>query len=94
LREEWALQVSRKGRKDRKEGFRVVVFLLAEQFQEFPKTTVLTLLVFIERNSLILPWRPLRPLRENIIFQSTYCKERGARSLLLIRCPITNFMFS
>jgi hypothetical protein len=90
LRKEWALQVSRK---DRKEGFRVVVFLLAEQFQEFPKTTVLTLLVFIERNSLILPWRPLRPLRENI-FQSTHCKERGARSLLLIRCPITNFMFS
>jgi hypothetical protein len=37
LREEWALQVSRKGRKDRKEGFRVVVFLLAEQFQEFQK---------------------------------------------------------
>jgi hypothetical protein len=28
--------------------------------------------------SLILPLRPLRPLRENIIFKSTHCKQRGA----------------
>jgi hypothetical protein len=32
----------------------------------------------IGRYSLILPWRPLRPLREIITFQSTYCKQRGA----------------
>jgi hypothetical protein len=33
---------------------------------------------FIGRYSLIPPWRPLRPLRENIIFESTHCKQRRA----------------
>jgi hypothetical protein len=32
------------------------------------------LLRSIGRYSLILPWRPLRPLRENIILQSIHCK--------------------
>jgi len=32
----------------------------------------------IGRYSLIPPWRPLRPLRENIIFESTHCKQRRA----------------
>jgi len=39
-------------------------------------------LSFIGHYSLILPWRPLRPLRENIIFQSTHCKQRGAKKSL------------
>ncbi len=34
-------------------------------------------LCFIGRYSLILPWRPWRPLREIIIFQSNHCKQRG-----------------
>jgi hypothetical protein len=32
----------------------------------------------IGRFSLIVPWRPLRPLREIITFQSTHCQQRGA----------------
>ncbi len=34
-------------------------------------------LCFIGRYSLILPWRPWRPLREISIFQSNHCKQRG-----------------
>jgi hypothetical protein len=44
------------------------------------KTTLLNPLSFIGRYSLILTWRPLRPLRDNIIFQSTHCKQRGAKA--------------
>jgi hypothetical protein len=38
------------------------------------------LLRSIGRYSFILPWRPLRPLRKNIILQSTHYKQRGAKS--------------
>jgi hypothetical protein len=39
----------------------------------------------IGRYSLFLPWRTLRPLRENIILQSTHCKQRGATFFFLLQ---------
>jgi hypothetical protein len=39
-------------------------------------------LSYIGCHSLILPWRPWRPLREISIFQSNHCKQRGTEKAL------------